>query len=182
VTSNGDFWIFGYGSLMWRPGFDYDEAVHATVQGAHRALCVYSRVHRGTPGRPGLVLGLDIGGTCEGIAFRVNARQRHGALAYLRRREQVTHVYKPVLRWVSLKLETPETTRALCFMVDRRHRQYAGALPLSVQARLVRRSQGRSGKNTEYVLNTVRHLRECGVVDHRLERLMTMLGAHRLSS
>jgi glutathione-specific gamma-glutamylcyclotransferase len=175
VTGDGDLWVFGYGSLMWRPGFLYEEAVHATLYGAHRALCIYSHIHRGTRRQPGLVLGLDNGGTCEGIAFRVAAQHRRTTLAYLRRREQVTNVYRPVLRWVSLKLPEPEMRRALCYVVNRRHRQYAGTLPLAVQVGLVRHGKGRSGKNTDYVVNTVRHLRECGVVDQRLERLMPML-------
>ena len=180
MTQNGDLWVFGYGSLMWRPGFAYEEAVHATLFGGHRALCVYSHVHRGTPRLPGLVLGLDAGGSCEGLAFRVAARHRHATLAYLRRREQVTNVYRPMLRQVSLRLPEPEMARALCYMIDRRHRQYAGVLPLGLQARLVRRGKGRSGKNTDYVLNTVRHLRECGIVDRGLERLVAMLGVRRI--
>jgi cation transport protein ChaC len=181
VTEGADLWVFGYGSLMWRPGFLYEERLHATLIGAHRALCVYSHVHRGTPQRPGLVLGLDIGGTCEGIAFRVAARHRRSTLSYLRRREQVTNVYRPMLRNIVLADEGREGARALCFMVNRRHRQYAGALPLAEQARLVRRSQGQSGKNTDYVVNTVRHLRECGIADPRLERLMALLGHRRLA-
>ena len=180
MTGEGDLWVFGYGSLMWRPGFPYEEAVHAMLYGAHRALCVYSHVHRGTPQHPGLVLGLDNGGSCQGIAFRVAAEHTRATLTYLRQREQVTNVYRPVLRWVSLKQPEPVMTRALCYMVDRRHRQYAGALPLAVQAALVRRSRGRSGKNTDYVVNTVRHLRECGIVDQRLERLMPLLGRRGL--
>ncbi len=175
MTQDGDLWVFGYGSLMWRPGFPYEEVAHATLIGGHRALCVYSHVHRGTPQRPGLVLGLDMGGSCEGMAFRVPARHRHGTLAYLRRREQVTNVYRPMLRLIELKLEEPRTARALCYMIDRRHRQYAGVLPLRLQAELVRHGRGRSGKNTDYVLNTVRHLRECGIVDRGLERLVPML-------
>lgn len=175
-ADDADIWIFGYGSLMWRPGFPYEEAVHATLCGGHRALCIYSHVHRGTPQHPGLVLGLDAGGTCEGLAFRVSARQRHGVLSYLRRREQVTNVYKPVLRWVSLNLPEPGMAKALCYMVNRHHHQYAGALPPARQAQLVRRSKGKSGKNTDYVLNTVRHLRECGIKDARLERLLPILG------
>lgn len=174
--NDADLWVFGYGSLMWRPGFHYEEAVHATLLGAHRALCIYSHVHRGTPQHPGLVLGLDNGGTCEGVAFRVPARHRHATLSYLRRREQVSNVYRPVLRWVSLKLPDAPTAKALCYMANRNHRQYAGALPVMEQVHLVRRSKGRSGRNTDYVANTVRHLRECGIVDTRLERLMPMLG------
>jgi len=181
VTQDGDIWVFGYGSLMWRPGFVYEEAVHAVLLGGHRALCVYSHVHRGTPRHPGLVLGLDAGGNCEGVAYRVAAREKRATLAYLQRREQVTNVYRPVLRQISLRRSEPEITRALCYMIDRRHRQYAGALPLGVQARLVRRGKGRSGKNTDYVLNTVRHLRDCGIVDRGLERLVVMLGGSALA-
>jgi glutathione-specific gamma-glutamylcyclotransferase len=177
-VSEADLWVFGYGSLMWRPGFVYEEAVPATLIGAHRALCVYSHVHRGTPRRPGLVLGLDNGGTCEGMAYRVSPQRRRVVLSYLRRREQSRNVYRPVIRPITLRGETPGVTQALCYMVNRNHRQYAGNLPLGEQASLVRRSVGPSGKNIDYVVNTVRHLRECGVVDPQLERLMRLLGPH----
>ena len=84
-----EFWIFGYGSLMWRPGFDYVERHAAWIEGYHRALCVYSHVHRGTPERPGLVMGLDAGGDCRGVAFLVAPERRDATLAYLRARELV---------------------------------------------------------------------------------------------
>src|SRR5271165_5407305 len=88
----GDLWVFGYGSLMWRPGFAFVERSIATIHGFHRALCIYSHVHRGSPQRPGLVLGLDRGGSCHGIAFRVDERNRQATIVYLRAREQVTSV------------------------------------------------------------------------------------------
>src|SRR5271156_3049135 len=100
-----DLWVFGYGSLMWRPGFEYLEQVPARLIGEQRALCVYSFDHRGTPEKPGLVLGLDRGGACRGIAFRVAAARRDEVINYLRGREQTTHVYREVMRSVWLENE-----------------------------------------------------------------------------
>lgn len=173
-------WVFAYGSLMWRPGFVHTHAVHASLPGCSRSLCVYSYVHRGTKRLPGLVLGLDMGGGCQGIAYHVPMRHRHEVIAYLRRREQVTKVYRAALRPVTLLGDKhPRKVRALCYLVDRVHRQYAGQLPLEVQTQLVRRSRGRSGANIDYVVNTVRHLRECGIFDRKLELLVRRLGRHR---
>src|SRR5436309_15797971 len=98
--SKGDLWVFGYGSLMWRPGFDFIEQVPARLIGEHRALCVYSFDHRGTPENPGLVLGLDRGGACRGIAFRVAGRHRDETMEYLRGCEQTTNGYGEVMRAV----------------------------------------------------------------------------------
>src|SRR2546430_9129684 len=125
-----DLWVFGYGSLIWRPGFDHLERQPARLIGAHRALCVFSHVHRGTPERPGLVLGLDFGGACRGIAYRVAAAKRAETVHYLRAREQVTMVYRECTRRVWLKGEPERPASALCYMVDRSHPQYAGRLTL----------------------------------------------------
>src|SRR5438045_3660352 len=111
----GDLWVFGYGSLMWRPDFPFRERVEARLIGAHRALCVYSFFHRGTPERPGLVLGLDRGGTCRGIAFRVAAADRAAAVAYLRAREQVTAVYREAIRRIWLRRSPEEAVSALTY-------------------------------------------------------------------
>src|SRR4051794_28536662 len=100
--STGDLWVFGYGSLMWRPGFEIVEQLPGRLIGEHRALCVYSFVHRGTPEKPGLVLGLDRGGACRGIAFRVREKHRARTISYLRAREQVTAVYREAMRSVWL--------------------------------------------------------------------------------
>ena len=107
----GDLWVFGYGSLMWRPGFDVLERVPARLIGLHRALCVFSYVHRGTPEKPGLVLGLDRGGMCRGIAFRVAAAKRDSTIAYLRGREQVTSVYLETVRRIELEDEARRQVR-----------------------------------------------------------------------
>src|SRR6201989_3424360 len=117
--SKGDLWVFGYGSLMWRPDFEFVERVPARLIGEHRALCVYSFVHRGTPEKPGLVLGLDRGGACRGVAFRVAERNRADTIAYLRAREQVTSVYREVVRSVWLENEARQRVRAMGYVVVR---------------------------------------------------------------
>lgn len=170
-----DLWVFGYGSLMWRPGFDYVESQPALLRGAHRSLCVYSVVHRGTARRPGLVLGLDAGGSCRGIAFRVEAGAAPATLEYLRDREQVTKVYLETRRPVALD-RAGRKVEALCFLVDRSHRQYAGRLSVARQAELVRGGHGQSGNNIDYVANTLRHLGEMGLAEPALEQVMTKVG------
>jgi cation transport protein ChaC len=171
-------WVFGYGSLMWRPGFVFEEEQPARLHGAHRSLCIYSHVHRGTPERPGLVLGLDRGGSCRGIAFRVAPRRWNETLAYLRAREQVTAVYVEAMRPVTL-IGSGRVVRALCYVVDRRHPQYAGALSPEAQFERVRQGRGRSGDNADYVLATVEHLAELGVDDPALRVLAERLLAWR---
>ena len=171
----GDLWVFGYGSLMWRPGFEYVEKVRARLIGEHRALCVYSFDHRGTPERPGLVLGLDRGGACRGIAFRVTSKQRSATIDYLRSREQTTHVYREVMRSVWLDNEERQRVSALTYVVDRGHVQYAGRLPLDEQLRIVRQGHGRSGNNRDYVLATVKAIEVEGFRDVQLHRLAMML-------
>jgi cation transport protein ChaC len=173
--SNGDLWVFGYGSLMWRPGFDFVERVPARLIGEHRALCVYSFVHRGTPEKPGLVLGLDRGGACRGVAFRVAAEKRGATVAYLRAREQVTSVYREVMRSVWLEDDARQRVSALAYVVDRGHVQYAGRLSLAEQLRHVLQGHGQSGNNRDYVLSTVKAIEAAGFRDAPLHRLALML-------
>jgi cation transport protein ChaC len=175
----GDLWVFGYGSLMWRPGFAFVERVPGRLIGLHRALCVYSFVHRGTPERPGLVLGLDRGGMCRGIAFRIGAAARAATIAYLRAREQVTSVYRETSRPVLLEDATRRRVTALCYVVDRGHAQYAGRLSLAEQLHYVRQGHGQSGQNREYVLDTVRALETLGYRETELHVLAERLkGVH----
>src|ERR1700742_4855586 len=173
--SKGDLWVFGYGSLIWRPGFEYIEKIPARLIGEHRALCVYSFDHRGTPEKPGLVLGLDRGGACRGVAFRVAPQLRAATVDYLRAREQTTHVYREVLRSVWLDNEARQRVSALTYVADRGHVQYAGRLPLTEQLRIVRQGHGRSGNNRDYVLATVKAIEAEGFRDDPLHRLAMML-------
>jgi glutathione-specific gamma-glutamylcyclotransferase len=166
-----DLWIFAYGSLMWDPGFPYCQAEIAALRGYHRSFCVYSHGHRGTPQRPGLVLGLDRGGTCKGIAYRVPAVDVPAALAYLWDREMQSRVYR--LQELEIEREGGGTLKALAFVVDRAHRDYAGGLGPTVTARLIHQGVGRRGTARQYLENTVRELERLGVIDgplHRLER------------
>jgi cation transport protein ChaC len=168
-STSGDLWVFGYGSLMWRPGFPFEERRHAGLHGYHRSLCVYSHVHRGTPELPGLVLGLDRGGRCHGVAFRVAAREAEATVRYLREREQVTSVY--LERMLRVRLRDGPEVEALAYVVDRAHPQYAGRLPEDGLLRHVRQGEGVSGHNRDYVRSTYEHLVEMGVVDPVLARI-----------
>jgi len=168
-----EHWVFGYGSLMWRPDFPYVEHSHARVHGYHRALCVYSHIHRGVPDQPGLVLGLDRGGACRGVAFRVEASDWPDTLTYLRVREQGTGVYLETR--LALTLADGRRRAGIAYVVDRKHRQYAGRLDTAEMVRLVRQGRGQSGANCEYVLNTWAHLTEMGVHDAPLAALARLL-------
>ena len=170
-----DLWVFGYGSLIWRPGFEFVERAPARVVGLHRALCVYSFVHRGTPERPGLVLGVDQGGACRGVAYRIAASRRAATLGYLREREQVTSVYRETVRsiWLAGRPEPP--VDAVCYTVDRSHPQYAGRLTLEQQLHHVRQGHGRSGNNRDYVIETVAALEALGCRDAGLHTLAERL-------
>jgi glutathione-specific gamma-glutamylcyclotransferase len=173
--SADDLWVFGYGSLMWRPGFEFVERAPARLIGLHRALCVYSFVHRGTPEKPGLVLGLDRGGACRGIAFRVSGKLRAETIAYLRAREQVTHVYIETYRTITVLGGSERRVNALVYCVDRGHAQYAGRLTPDRQLHLVREGHGRSGINRDYVLSTVEALEAFGCYDRALHLLAERL-------
>ena len=170
----GDLWVFGYGSLMWKPGFAHVERRTARLFGAHRALCVYSWRHRGTPEKPGLVLGLDRGGSCTGIAFRVPAPDVAATRAYLTEREQINYVYRD--RFVRLRLNDGRRVEALAYLVDRSHRQYAAGLSREDVLRLVRQGQGESGACAEYVRNTLAAIAALGIADHALDWLSEELG------
>ncbi|WP_421856656.1 gamma-glutamylcyclotransferase [Oricola sp.] len=162
-----DFWVFGYASLMWKPGFRHVERRRATLFGYHRSLCITSVEHRGTPERPGLVMGLDRGGSCVGVAFRVESDDGESVLAYLRERELVTNVY--LERHGTIRLETGDHARALIYVADREHGQYAGRLSVDDAVERVCGAVGGMGPNEDYVINTADHVRTLGIRDHWLE-------------
>ncbi|MEO0497048.1 MAG: gamma-glutamylcyclotransferase [Pseudomonadota bacterium] len=164
-----EMWVFGYGSLMWRPGFDYVEARHATLHGLHRRLCIFSHVHRGTPQRPGLVLGLDKGGSCKGMVFRVEPASQAQVLAYLREREMMNGVYYEAMRRV--RLDDGAGVEALCYCAVRGHAQYAPVMDLEATVQQVHGAVGQSGPNEDYVLSTVEQIRQMGARDLALERV-----------
>jgi cation transport protein ChaC len=168
LCSRTDLWVFGYGSLMWNPGFRHEESRPALLFGWHRRFCVYSHRYRGTPEKPGLVLGLDKGGSCRGVAFRVRVADIPEAMEYLWDREMRGGAYE--MREVGLRLPSgPAKGRA--FVVRRHHKSYAGRLSIEDTARLILQGIGARGHCREYLRNTVQHLEELGLVDGPLHRL-----------
>ena len=165
----GDLWIFGYGSLMWSPGFAYKQKALARAHGFHRALCILSTRYRGTKRRPGLVMGLCRGGSCWGMAFRVEARRVRRTLARLWEREMPRRVYEP--RLVRVHVGTREV-RALAFLADPQHPSYVRELDLHGRARLVAQGIGQRGACVDYIRNTLEHMHAVGVRDPHLERIL----------
>jgi len=181
-----DIWVFGYGSLIWKPDFPFVEQRAARLYGFHRDLCAYSVEHRGTVQRPGLVFALNRGGMCDGAAFRVAGSDAAKVITNLRIREQVTGVYRERVRPVALRTEDgtrfSETVLAVCYVVDPGHRQYAGRLPYAQQADLVGAAIGKAGANIDYVCNTHRALLSLGVRDRHLDRLIALMVGPRLDA
>ncbi len=171
-----ELWVFGYGSLMWRPGFEFEERVRARVHGYSRSFCVYSVHHRGVEGRPGLVLGLDRGGSCEGIAYRVAPENVAKTLHYLREREQVNGVYRETRLTISLLDGEKRDVFGLSYIAERAHPSYVRAMPLAKKARLIATARGLSGHNVAYLVNTWAHLEELGIRDPAFERLGVLIG------
>jgi len=181
-----DLWVFGYGSLIWRPGFEYVERRPALLRGLHRSLCLYSYVHRGTPERPGLVAGLDHGGACRGVAFRVAGEIREQVLEYLSEREQLNYCYLEQYRAIQLDGDAANngtgqrrTVTALCYVINRAHEQYCGALDLEEKAALVLDGHGVSGPATDYLDNLIESLEGLGIHDEGLVRLSAHVRRHR---
>ncbi|MEO0958553.1 MAG: gamma-glutamylcyclotransferase [Pseudomonadota bacterium] len=177
MDETSGFWVFGYGSLMWRPGFPYLERRLARLKGYRRAFKLRSVRYRGTPEAPGLVLGLDWdpNASCTGMAFRVCPTKGDGVRDYLAERELVTRSYFEVLHPVTLLTEeaggAEECVDAICYILDRMHPQYAGDLDLAAQAAIIAGAEGPRGPNAEYLHNTVEELRAIGIEDRELDAL-----------
>lgn len=171
---SGERWVFGYGSLMWRPGFGFAERQAATLHGRRRAFCIYSVHHRGTYERPGLVLGLAPGGAVRGIAYRVAEADWAETYAYLREREQPTETY--IEARAHIRLADGRRIETLIFLSDTDHPQWAGALSLERQAELISGATGLSGPNTDYLRDLVMHLKAEGIRDRSMETLLAMVG------
>jgi cation transport protein ChaC len=167
-------WVFGYGSLIWNPGFAVAQSCVARLDGWHRSFCMRSIHHRGTSAAPGLVLALDRaqGAVCAGVAFRVADGEEEAAIAYLRARELVSSAY--LEDWLPLQIGA-QTVTALCYVIDPAHDQYCGGLPLAVQADIIATAVGGRGPNAEYLFNTADHLAHLGIADPDLEWLCAQL-------
>ncbi|WP_324770552.1 gamma-glutamylcyclotransferase [Pokkaliibacter plantistimulans] len=166
---SGSLWVFGYGSLIWRPDFPFIEAHEARLYGYHRSLCVWSHVHRGTPDQPGLVFGLDQGGCCRGRVYRVDEASQWQVLSYLAERELTTAVYQPRYLWVHTD---QGRQHALCFVVDKAHHQYAGALTPDKAALAVARAVGKSGRSLDYLAATLSELEARGLPSRHLQSIL----------
>lgn len=164
-----DLWVFGYGSLMWRPGFPYREAVSATLDGYHRSFCIYSHHWRGTPDCPGLVLGLTPGGQCRGTAFHVDPEKRETVISYLNERELGPYAYVPRFLPVTVR---DRPVPAYTFVADETHVHYAGELPADEAARIIMEAEGAAGLNRDYLINTVRELEAKGFGEPSLHLLL----------
>ena len=168
-ADGNDLWLFGYGSLMWDPGFPFAEARPARLGGYHRAFCFYSTRYRGTDDKPGLVLGLDRGGSCHGIAYRIAAANVERTMAYLWEREMDSNAY--ACKMLPIRMAHGEV-KARAFVVNRGHKSYTGKLPLERVAELIVQGHGQRGSCRAYLENTVRHLDQMGIPDPGLHKLL----------
>ncbi len=170
-----DLWVFGYGSLMWDPGFSYEESRPARIFGFHRRLCLWSNQYRGTPEKPGLVLGLASGGSCNGMAFRLHDENRNPQLDYLYEREMITDAYQPVIK--PAYLGDNRVVTALTFISRTEHPQFAPEMSVEQTVQVVKQAIGPNGTNIDYIINTVAHLDSMGIRDSDLHQIADTLSS-----
>lgn len=175
-TPDEPFWVFGYGSLIWSPTFHFVEQRVAWARGYHRGFYLWSKINRGSPEVPGLVLGLDRGGSCGGMAFRIDEAVLQEELTLLWRREMLLGTYIP--RWINVELDR-RPVRAIAFVVDRQKPGYAGRLTDEQILSVALSAKGHYGSCADYLLNTAASLEHHGIADHRLSRLAKQVQARR---
>jgi cation transport protein ChaC len=175
LATDGQLYVFGYGSLIWRPGFAHDRTHPALLRGFHRRFCLWSRLYRGTPEAPGLVLGLDRGGACRGLAFRVPAADAAEVLDYLEDRENPAGETVYHRRVLPIRLmDSGRSVAAITYVANRAHQAYCRP-PAEEAARAIAMGVGTTGPNRDYLLNTVAHLKAMGVRDSALDRIAALL-------
>ncbi len=169
VPAGADAWVFGYGSLMWNPAINVVESKKAHVRGYHRMFCLTLHVGRGAPERPGLMLGIDRGGSCTGVAHRIAANEVESELSILWMREMLSGAYEP--RWVNADIDGLGRTRVLTFVINRYHPRYESALDETAAALRIAGAAGHLGTNRDYLYRTVKHLAELGIEDGPMRSL-----------
>lgn len=170
-------WVFAYGSLMWNPALEFAEASPCRVEGWRRSFCFWTPYGRGTPELPGLMLGLEGGGSCEGIAYRLAPHQVRSELEILWNREMLSGVYQA--RWIPTRLRDGRTVTAVTFVVETAHCQYCGDLSLERAAHHIAFAEGRRGACRDYLINTAEHARSLGIHDPYIEELMERVATLR---
>jgi cation transport protein ChaC len=177
-------WVFAYGSLMWNPAFEFAEESLCKVEGWRRSFCFWTPYGRGTPELPGLMLGLEGGGSCEGIAYRLAPHQVRSELEILWNREMLSGVYQA--RWVPTRLRDGRTVTAVTFVVEPAHCQYCGDLSMERAAHHIAFAEGRRGACRDYLVNTAEHARSLGIhdpyIEEMMERVATLRGAGAMAS
>ena len=176
APNNDEFWIFGFGSLMWRPGLDVARREPATLHGYERRFEIWSTVGRGTLAQPGLGCCLvPVDGLCRGIAYELHMATLDADLEYLWKREMGSGVYRPT--WVELNLDTGEQKAALTFVIRKGHVQHTGPMPAQQMAQIIGRAAGENGRCRDYLTNTLEEMAKLGEIDPLLEKVMTLIDA-----
>jgi len=171
--SHENLWVFGYGSLIWNPAFHFEEKRTARVHGYHRRFCLWTHLGRGTEANPGLMLGLDRGGSCTGVGFQIAKKSVRSELDILFRRELLSHAYIPT--WVNMRFENGGNHHGITFVMDKQHERYTGALDVATQVRHIATAEGPLGPNNEYLFDLVDHLDDLGLHDRALAQLATLV-------
>lgn len=176
APANGDVWVFGYGSLIWNPAFHFVEKRIARINGYHRRFCLWTQLGRGSAENPGLLLGLENGGACRGVLFRIAEEAVESELDILWKREMFTGAYCPT--WVTAR-HGAESVAAITFVINRENNRYAGRLPDDTVARHIATATGPMGPCCEYLFETVQHLADLGIRDRRLEAMASRVRAQQ---